>query len=170
MPMSFCQAGIGCARAMARYLGDRVHMVEDVHTELRRLSEDLPALGALLEDWPPNPIRKLDLDLKAEVATAIKARHVPGQHRNEDRGEIATVLYAIQQRVAGEAFGVITDDGYGKALARDRGLELVTTPELAIAMVRAAALTEKDGRRVWQRCVSRRSWNQFDRALARAAG
>jgi hypothetical protein len=91
MPVSFCKAGIGCARAMAQFLGANVYMVEDVHEELERLAESLPALKSLLEDWPPNPIRELDLPLKVKVAAALKARRIPGAHQAEDRGETATI-------------------------------------------------------------------------------
>lgn len=167
MPMSFCKAGIGCARRMAEHLGDSVHMVEDVHLELERLSKGLPALEALLKDWPPNPVRKLGLPLKAEVASAIKARHVVGTHSREDLGEIATVLYAVRLREEGEIFDVLTDDGYGKTLVRDRELTLVTTADVVIEMVHAKALTEKDGERVWRQCVSRRRWSAFKDTLAR---
>jgi hypothetical protein len=166
MPMSFCKAGIGCARAMCGYLDEKVHMVEDVHVELLRLAEGLPALDSLLSDWPPNPVRRLDPDLKTEVAAAIKAKHIPGQHLQEDRGEIATVLYATAQRALGNTYGVITDDRYGKDLVRDRDLELVTTPDLIFTMIQAGALVKKDGERVWRECVGRKSWGQFGRVLS----
>ena len=141
-------------------------MVEDVYEELERLSAALPPLAALLKDWPPNPVRRLDISLKAEAAAAIKATHLPGDHPRTDAGEVATVLYAARQRELGETFDVLTDDGLGKALARDRGLTLVTSPGLVIEMVRASALEAKDGRRVWQQCLPRKRWREFDDAVA----
>jgi hypothetical protein len=153
---------------MAEYLGLSVHMVKDVHEELERLSDTLPALKTLLEDWPRNPVRELDLDLKADVAAAMKARRIPGQHPNEDRGETATVFYAARRRDQGEVFDVLTDDTYGKQLVRDRGFALVTTASLTIEMVRGDALSSSDGKRVWRLCVGRSRWNDFDVALARA--
>jgi hypothetical protein len=172
MPVSFSKAGVRSAHAMARHLGDRVHMVSDVHIELRRLSQRLPALAKLLRGWPPNPVRELDLHLKGEVAAAIKARQVPGQHPDEDRGEVASVFYAASRREAGESFEIITDDGYGKKLARDRDLALVTTADLALEMVQMDALSHVDGKRVWRQCVGRSRWKDFDGALAqrRASG
>lgn len=167
MPVSFCKAGVGCARAMSGHLGERVHIVADVYAELQRLSPELPALETLLEIWPLNPVRELDLRLKAEVAAAIKARHVPGQHVDEDRGEIATVLYATSRREAGEVFEILTDDSYGKTLARDRSFKLLTTAALTIEMVHAGALSEGDGKRVWRHSVGRSRWKDFDVALAR---
>lgn len=166
MPVSFSKAGSRSARAMAMHLGDRVHMVSDVYVELQRLARRLPALARLLEDWPPNPVLELDVSLKADVAAAIKARHIPGQHLDEDRGELATVFYAASRRDTGEDFKVITDDSYGKTLARDRGLELVTTAEIVLEMVQAEDLSHADGKRVWRQCVSKRRWNEFDSALA----
>jgi hypothetical protein len=152
---------------MAEYLEARLHMVSDVHAELQRLSPRFPALAGLLEDWPLNPVRELSLATKAGVAAAIKARQVPGQHPNEDRGEIATVLYAAERRDSGEIFEIITDDGFGKQLARDRRFKLLTTPSLTVQMVRDGALPHADGKRVWRQCVSRSGWKDFDRALAR---
>jgi hypothetical protein len=143
-------------------------MVRDVHEELERLSSDLPALEKLLSGWPRNPIRELDMGLKAEVAAAMKARCVPGQHPDEDRGETATVFYAAKRRDQGETFDIVTDDSYGKQLAGDRGFSLITTAALTIEMVREGALSSSDGKRVWRQCVSRSRWKAFDIALARA--
>jgi len=167
MPVSFCKAGIGCARAMASFLGAEVHMVKDVHEELERLAGELPALKSLLEDWPSNPIRELDLALKANVAATLKARRIPGMHQAEDRGETATIFYAEQRRASGELFQIITDDGYGKQLARDRRFKLLTTPALVLQMVCNDALSPADGKRVWQRSTPRGKWKEFDSALAR---
>lgn len=89
------------------------------------------------------------------------------QHPDEDRGEIATIFYAVSRREAGEEeFKVITDDQYGKTLARDRGLGLVTTADIAVEMVQADVLSHADGKRVWRQCVSRARWNDFDLVLA----
>lgn len=167
MPVSFCKAGIGPARAMAGFLGDRVHLVEDVLAELERLAEDLPALAALLERWPSTPVRELDLNLKADVAVALKARRISGSHPDEDKGEIATVFFAEHRRDLGEEFAIATDDSYGKRLARDRGFEILTTPVLALQMICAEALSEVDGKRVWQRSTSRSRWKDFGPALDR---
>lgn len=167
MPVSFCRAGIGPARAMADFLGDRVHLVEDVLGELERLAEGLPALAALLKHWPATPARALDLNLKADVAVALKARQISGSHPDEDRGEIATVFFAEHRRDLGEEFTIATDDSYGKRLARDRGFEVLATPALALQMICAEALSEADGKRVWQRSTSRGRWKEFSSALAR---
>lgn len=77
---------------MANFLGGRVHLVEDVLEELERLAKDLPALAALLRDWPSTSVRELDLKLKAEVAVVLKARKISDGHPDEDKGEIATVF------------------------------------------------------------------------------
>lgn len=167
MPVSFCRAGIGPARAMANFLGDRTHLVEDVLAELERLAGGLPALAALLEGWPSTPARQLDLNLKADVAVALKARQISGGHPDEDKGEIATVFFAEHRRGLGEEFTIATDDSYGKRLASDRGFEILTTPALALQMICAEALSEADGKRVWQRSTSRSRWKEFGPALDR---
>lgn len=167
MPVSFCRAGIGPAKAMAEYLGERAHLVKDVHEELERLAEGLTALATLLELWPLTPARELDLNLKADVAAALKARQVPGGHPDEDKGEIATVFYAAAQRRLDEQFTIITDDSYGKRLARDRGFEILTTPALTLQMVCAEAFSEAEGKRVWRQATGRQRWKEFESALAR---
>jgi hypothetical protein len=152
---------------MAHFLGTQVHMVKDVHEELERIGKGLPALKALLDEWPPNPIRELSLELKATVAAAMKARQIPGQHPDEDRGETATVFYAAQQRGLGEVFSIVTDDVYGKQLARDKKFEVLSTPALTLDMVRSSALSSADGKRIWRHCVRQSRWKDFDAALAR---
>jgi len=83
-------------------------------------------------------------------------------------GEIATVLYAAKRRDEGEIFDVLTDDRYGKTLARDRGLTLITTSHLVVDMVAANAMPEQDGKRVWRECVPRKAWGNFEQALAKS--
>ena len=100
MPVSFSKAGVRSAHAMARHLGDRVHMVSDVHIELQRLSQRLPALAKLLRGWPLNPVRELDLHLKGEVAAAIKARQFRGSilTRIGERSPPSSMLLADERR------------------------------------------------------------------------
>lgn len=168
MPVNFCRAGIGCARAMADHLGHRLHMVSDVHEELWRQTRSFPALESLLEVWPRTPVRELDLELKADVARVLKARRSPGEHPSEDRGEVATVFYAERRRNDGEGFEVVTDDGFGKRLARDRGLAVLTTPKLVAQMASQEAISMKDGERVWRHCFSNRDlWKEFAAAVDR---
>lgn len=99
-------------------------------------------------------------DVHVEAA-AIKVCQVPGQHPEEDRGEVATVFYAAQRCAEGEKFSVLTDDHFGRRLARDRGLGLLTTPELVLGMVDDGALPTKDGERVWRECTPRKAWSSF---------
>lgn len=162
MPFNFCKAGYPAAQAMVDYFGDRLHMVGDVHTELERLSAGFVALQRFVGAWPKERTRKVDSQLTLKVAAAIKVRQVAGQHAKEDLGETATVLYAEQRRDAGEEFEVVTDDRYGKTLARDRGFSPVTTPAIVIEMVCAKALSYQDGHRVWRQCFSDKTrWTQF---------
>lgn len=148
---------------MVDYFGDRLHMVADVHAELERLSEGFAPLTRFLEDWPAGRIRQLSPELTLKVAASIKVRQVPGQHIKEDQGETATVFYAEARRGDGEVFEVITDDGYGKTLARDRRFRPITSPSIVVQMVCAGALAYRDGQRVWQQCFAnnRARWKQF---------
>ncbi len=169
MPVSFCSAGANSARSMLSYLGERLHMVADVREELERKAEGSAALRAFLDDFPGHRVRVLDLSLLAEVAEARKAVSVAGAHPREDVGEIASVFYADARRRHGEEFAVITDDRYGKTLARDRRLEVVTTPSLVVEMVCAEALPYADGARVWRACFTNRDkWQGFGEQVRRA--
>ena len=162
MPVSFCDAGANLAGSLLTYLGDRLHMVADVHEELERKAEGSAALRAFLGAFPDERVRVLDLSVAAKVAEARKAVSVAGTHPREDVGEIASVFYAEVRREQGEEFTVITDDHYGKTLARDRQLKVVTTPSLVVEMVCAEALAYADGERVWRACFTNRDkWKGF---------
>lgn len=162
MPFNFCKAGYPAAQAMVDYFGDRLHMVGDVYAELERLADGFVALQRFVEAWPKERTRQIGPELTLKVAAVIKVRQVHGQHSKEDLGETATTLYAEQRRDAGEAFEIVTDDGYGKTLARDRGFSPITTPTIVIEMVCAEALTYQDGQRVWQQCFTNRArWGLF---------
>lgn len=169
MPVSFCAAGANLARAVLEYLGERLYMVADVREELERKADGSAALHAFLSEFPDERVRALDLSTAARVAEAKKAVTVAGAHPREDLGEIASVFYAEARREQGEEFAVITDDHYGKTLARDRKLKVVTTPGLVVEMVCAEALAYADGDRVWRGCFTNRSkWNGFGDSVRQA--
>ncbi len=162
MPVCFCDAGGNLARTLLAYLGERLYMVSDVREELERKAEGSAALRAFLSDFPDERVRVLDLSIAAKVGEARKAVSVPGTHPREDTGEIASVFYAEVRREQGEKFTVITDDSYGKTLARDRQLKVLTTPGLVVEMVCAEALAYADGERVWRACFTNRDkWKGF---------
>lgn len=154
MPMNFCEAGANCALAMLSYLGDGLHMVGEVQEELERKAKSSPALQRFLDEFPTERVRRLDVELVAQVALVKQVMQLPGSHPDEDVGEIASVLYAARRREMGETFDVITDDNEGKRLARDRDLKIITTQDLVSQMVCAEALDYADGDRVWRCCFS----------------
>lgn len=162
MPVNFCEAGASCGLAMLDYLGEGLHMVGEVEEELKRKAKELPALQRFLEKFPEERVRRLDLELVAEVALVKKVMHVPGAHSGEDLGEIASVLYAARRHEQGETFTVVTDDNEGKNLARDRKLTVLTTPSLVRQMVCAEVLSFADGDRIWRRCFTNpQKWKVF---------
>lgn len=156
MPVNFCKAGANCALAMLEYLGEGLYMVADVKEELERKAEadGFSALRRFLDEFPDRRVRTLSLELLADVAAVKKVVQIAGSHSKEDAGEIASVLYAASRRDEGEVFDVITDDGEGKKLARDRQLTVVTTQSLVVTMVCVGALEYRDGDRVWRQCFS----------------
>jgi hypothetical protein len=169
MPVNFCLAGLPAAKAMAEFLGERVHVVDEVHDELTRIAEEgLVPLQTLLESWPANEVIRLDPSLRAQIAPVIQLRELQDRHPKEDRGETATVLYAEQRLDHGERFDILTDDGWGRQIAADRTLRCHNTPALIVSMVGADALSYKDGQRVWQKCfTSQTKWKAYREAVAR---
>lgn len=161
VPVNFCKAGLSSAQAMAAHLGGSVHVVDEVFDELTRLAETLAPLRSFLASWPPNAPLRLDPELRLDVASVVTVRATA--HPNEDRGETATVLYAERRRaLAGEEFEILTDDQWGRKLARDRGLQCRNTPQFVVEMVCTSRLAYKDGQRVWQQCfTNQRKWKEF---------
>jgi hypothetical protein len=148
---------------MAEYLGDDVHIVADVHEELKRKSKEIPALATLLDSgWPSTEARRLSIELRDTVAAVLMVQEAPEDDPGEDQGEYATVFYAEERRDAGEVFVIATDDRTGKTLAREKGMQSVNTPQLLVEMVCAGALSYGDGRRVWQACVPRAGWKDYE--------
>jgi hypothetical protein len=169
MPVNFCKAGAHYGLKLLEHFGDRLFVVEDVFEELERHAETSAAVRRLVEEWPSGQVRSLEVDLSAQVASILSIRHVAGDHPETDLGEVATVLFAARSRDAGTGeYVVVTDDNYGKELARDRGLDLRTTPQTIVELVCAGTLTFDDGDRVWRQCFTNRSrWAGYRDALAR---
>jgi hypothetical protein len=168
VPVNFSKAGGNCAIAMLKHLGERLHMVAEVHGELTRLAAESVSLQRFLEEFPEDRVRTLSRELTATVGAVQKTINAAGTHPREDIGEIATVFYAEQRRDEGEVFDLITDDHTGRTLASDRGLKVITTPSLVVEMVCAGALDYSDGNRVWQRCFTNRAkWKVFRERIER---
>lgn len=171
MPVNFCRAGAHCALRVLEHLGERLYMVADVEEELRRQARSSPALQRFLDAWPGGHVRGLDLALTRKVAETLTALRTGGEHPREDAGEIATVFYAERRRDEGERFALITDDAFGKQLARDRSFTPITTPQLVVEMVCAGAIGDSDGERVWRQCFTDRSkWPAFKRRVEERRG
>ena len=152
---------------MAEYLGEEVYIVADVHQELKRKSSGLPALERLLEEWPRTEVRSLSVELRDTVAAVLMVQEAPEDDPIEDQGETATIFYAEECRAVGEVFVVATDDRQGKRLAREKGLDFVTTEQLVVEMVCAGALAYNDGKRVWQEAVPRAGWQRYEQEIER---
>lgn len=163
VPYNFCKAGYAFGEKLAKHLGDDVHMVRDVHEELKGLAESLPALAKLIEWWPPHDPRDLSPQLTLEVADILSLNESLGKHPDEDKGETATVLYAEQRRQEGENFTLLLDDHGGQRLARDRGLKsIVNTPTLVVDMTCEEVLTYNEGARVWRNAfTNQKKWAAF---------
>lgn len=168
MPVNFCKAGANSALAMLAHFEESIFLVADVFEELTRHAAESAAVKRLMEEWPASQVLDLDLALTAEVASILKLRQTVGQHPRSDAGEIATVLFAANARDQGLGeYTVVTDDVFGKDLARDRELALRTTQQVIIELVCAGSLSYRDGERVWRQCFTNRSkWSTYRPAIA----
>jgi hypothetical protein len=132
------------------YLGSRARITREVERELLRLAEQdgFSSLAAYLRPqaaqvrgaWPKTT-KPMPDGLKADFANLLALKHAIGEHERAHAGEIATVLVAEHRGVD----LVLIDDGWGKSLAKGRGLRVMSTARLVQEMVVASALTEDDG-------------------------
>jgi hypothetical protein len=142
----------GLLEPMRRYLGDRARITREVERELQRLSgqqqfpqirEYLCADGTIVRSdgkWPQRT-GQLPSTLRADYVNLLQGKRRFGEHERAHSGEIATVLMA-QHRGADL---VVIDDGWGKNLAKSRGLQTMTTARLVLEMVVAGLLSEEQG-------------------------
>lgn len=132
------------------YLGPRARITREVRRELLRLAEqaDFSSLAAHLRPqsgevrgaWPKTT-KPIPDALKPDFANLLALKHAMGEHDWAHTGEIATVLIAEHRRVD----LVLIDDGWGKSLAKGRGLRVMSTARLCQEMVVASALSEDEG-------------------------
>ncbi len=132
------------------YLGQRARITREVRRELLRLAEQgafsslaehlRPQAGETRGAWP-KATKPIPDALKPGFANLLALKHALGEHDWEHSGEIATVLIAEHRRVD----LVLIDDGWGKSLAKARGLQVMSTARLAQEMVVSNGLSEDDG-------------------------
>lgn len=133
----FCrlaEAGEAHLDIVAEYLRPNVKIVEDVRKELRNRAtkpEHARLTRLDLLDVPEGDAITITDSVVLDQINRILARrrkHKPG-HENEDRGEVFTALGAHALGVP-----VLMDDGFGKNLAVQRGVQVFTTQDLAVEM------------------------------------
>lgn len=160
--ISFAEGG--ALIPLARYLEDRAAIALDVDNELRRLAaRRFPALQSLDRlAWPPGEPLALPADLLADAEDLRRLNSSPGEHAAANRGEIATALLAGRMRLP-----AVVDDQLGKDLCRMRGVDRLSTAQLAAEMVAASALDEASGFSVFDIATpSRVGRPAFDEAVA----
>lgn len=153
-------------RELARYVGDRAAIALDVDKELGRLArgrfpqlQNLERLG-----WPTGDPLALPPDLLADAEDLRRLNSPPGAHEAANRGEIATALLAGRLRIP-----VVMDDELGKRLCQARGVERLSTAQLAAEMVASGAFEEAAGFAVFEIATpSQVGRSAFDEAVTRA--
>jgi predicted nucleic acid-binding protein len=163
--ISFAEAG--ALIPLAQYLADRAAILLDVANELRRNAAGrFPQLKTLdMLRWPPGEPLSLPPELLAD-AEALRRLHSPaGAHEAANRGEIATVLLAARVQDA----LVVMDDELGTKLCRMRGVDRLSTAQLAAEMVVAGGFDEDTGFGVFDAATPARVGRpEFSEAVARA--
>lgn len=164
----FCrlaEAGEAHLEAAAHYLEPNVHVVMDVHKELRRRSmvsvhsrlKRLELLSVPREE----PITVTDKHLLARIEAILEGRrrHKPG-HEREDRGEVTTALVAADLGVP-----VLMDDGFGKRLAAQEGVEIFTTQDLAVELAGYGVLGSLHAYGIYRIVYANSTRAEFDRLV-----
>jgi hypothetical protein len=134
-------------------LGDRLYIVFDVAVEIDRHKDNAEfrdGAHRFLELLEHEPIVLPD-DIRDKVRRALEFTRKLGM-RDEDIGETATVLYARSRIQAGEDWLVLMGDHYGITLAGsgDPYVPHMNTTDTIIDLVLQGALSEADGRTVWE--------------------
>lgn len=141
VPHRFCEAQL--LPELIRYLGDSAWITPEVVTELRRSARSRRYAGLrLLESagWP-KATKVLPQELRKQFRDFRRAAQQPGDPPDKHTGEITTVLMAGHLH----ADVVVIDDRFGKALAKQKGLQRLSTAQLALEMVLEGNLTEDEG-------------------------
>lgn len=149
----FFEAGPDCTRKLMEYCGDRLYIVHDVAVEIDRYASDetmkdgIAVFAELLRNDPLD----LPIEITEKVADILRLgkSHLPPS--DEDRGEVATVLYAKWAWDNEEwEFLVLIADNFGSDLAESREIAVINTTDTVVELVRLRALTPADGEVLWR--------------------
>ena len=163
VPHRFCDAKL--VLELMSYLGKAARITPEVESELRQSASGHKYAGLralqLAGGWPMVTMA-LPLELKGEYRDFKRAAQQPGDPPAKHAGEITTVLMTAHL----EADLVVIDDGFGKALARQKSLNRISTAQLSLEMVCDRALTVDEGFAVFD-CSTDASVGRprFDQAL-----
>lgn len=125
------------------YLDGKTRLSREVERELLRNAEnDDYAFLRLLGHLSP-PLEVVDLSPQGleELTDRVSAARNPSDHPDEHKGEIATVLVAVE---LGQAL-VLCDDRLGKGLAKQKACPRLSTVQVAAEMVAAGAISHQRG-------------------------
>lgn len=167
----FCrlaEAGEAHLDAAAHHLEPVVHVVLDVHKELRRRSgvpvharlTRLQLLG--VPRYEPISITDKHLLDRIEAILEGRRRRKPG-HEREDRGEVTTALVAADLGVP-----VLMDDGFGRRLAAQEGVEVFTSQDLAVELAADGVLGTLHAYGIYRIVYANSTRAEFDQLVADA--
>lgn len=149
--MSFCD-----------FLAPHLSILKDVMNDIRGLSNEDAFAQFKLHPYIarfPDQIEITDRDLLADIAEVLRVFQKPGDPERRHRGEVATAVYA--QSVSAT---VLMDDRDGQKLAGVRNVEVFTTEDLCVEMVRRGKLDRETGERIFRR-VYNSDGAKFERHL-----
>jgi hypothetical protein len=142
VPHRFCEAKL--LLELANYLGAAAWITPEVESELGNSARGRKYAGLRvlehLDHWP-KVTDVLPPELRRDYRDFKRAAQQPGDPPEKHAGEITTVLMAAHMG----AELVVIDDGFGKKLARLRGLTRRSTAQLALEMVCDGCLNEEEG-------------------------
>lgn len=132
---------------LVAYLGAKAAISREVEKELLRnaRSDEYAFLRALRHVQPPVEVIDLSSRSAEELLDRARAAREPGDHPDMHKGEISTVLLAVE---LGEAL-VVCDDRLGKRLSKKKMISRLSTPQLAAEMVAVSELSHEVGAEIF---------------------
>jgi hypothetical protein len=132
---------------LIKYLGTKAAISREIEEEvLRNALKPKYAFLRVVQLLRP-PIDAIDLSPKGaeELRDRARAASRPGDHPNKHKGEISSVLLAVELAPA----IVVCDDDLGKRLAKKKEVPRLSTPQLAAEMVAVGELSYEAGEAVF---------------------
>jgi len=148
------------------YLGSKAAISREVEKELLRnaRNDEYAFLRSLQHIQPPIEVIDLSTRSAEELLDRARAARKPGDHPDMHKGEISTVLLAVELPDS----LVVCDDRLGKRLSEKKEIPRLSTPQLAAEMVAVSELAREAGREIFAASAGGADPQHFDNTIKQA--